>query len=329
MLNKSSIFVLCLFFPFLLNGTSAHAKKMYRWVDDKGNVYFSDQVPPDQVQHKRETLNDNARVLDVVEKAKTAEELAQQKRLDALRREQAAIIAKQAASDKVLLATYRSVDDINRALENKLALLEGEKNALEGNLQRFEQQLLKQEQQAAQLERNAQKLPQKLLADIATTRKQIDQSNAELARHTLAKQVVEKEFRADIARFEFLVQDYLTDKSDQADASVDANSELGLFVCNDDSQCDKAWKIAAEYVYKFATTIRDVETDRLIMTADPYSDNDLSLSVSKLGQGINQQIFLDIRCKSSNIGKELCASLKVQTIRRSFVAYIQQQLSSQ
>lgn len=318
-----------LFLLLFFNSTDSDAKKMYRWIDENGNVYFSDQVPPDQVKHQRETLNEKTRVLDRVEKAKTPEQLIQQKRLDALRQEQEKIIAKQAASDKVLLATYRSLDDINKALENKLALMDGESKVIEGNKQRLEQQLLQQQQQAANHERNGQKVPEKLLADISSTRQQLDFSAQEILRQQQKRQLIEKEFKADIARFEFLTQAYSDGKTQPTNPLANANNELGLFVCQDASQCEKAWKIAAEFVYKFATTGRDVETEKLIMSAAPVNDGDFSLSVSKLGEIDAQQIFLDIRCKSSAIGQELCSSEKAQAIRKGFAAYIQLQLTSQ
>ncbi|MCQ8102762.1 DUF4124 domain-containing protein [Methylomonas sp. SURF-2] len=306
------------------------AKKMYRWVDENGRVFFSDVVPPDQVQHKRETMDKNTRVLDVVEKAKTAEELAQQKRLEALRKEQEKIIAKQAAADKVLLSTYRSSADLNKAMENKLALLDGEKRAIEGNRQRLEQQLLQQQRQAANLERNAQKVPEKLLNEIVSTRQQIEQNVQEMARHEAVRQRVEKEYRADIARYEFLTQSYNAKREGSAPQATDNSvNELGLFTCADSGQCDTAWKIAGEFVYKYATTGRDVENEKLVMTAAPFNDDDLSLSVSRLNTDGVQQIFLDIRCKESNMGRELCGSEKAQAIRRGFAAYIQLQLSTQ
>ena len=331
-LNPHSI-ALILAFPLLLTGASdSHAKKLYRWVDEKGNVTFSDQVPPDQVQHKRETLNEKAEVLQVLDKARTPEELAQQKRLEDLRKEQDKIIAKQAAADKVLLATYRTLDDLNRALENKMALLDGKRRVIESNKQRFEQQLVQQQQQAANLERNAQKVPEKLLKDIASTQQQIESIQQELARHELERQAVEREFKADITRFEFLAKgqnDSDSETKESTLAASNANNEIGLFICQDAEHCEKAWKIATEFVHQNSTTGRDVETEKLVMSAAPVNDQDFSLSISKLTQGNTQQIFLDIRCKSSNIGRELCGSEKAQAIRRSFSGYIQSQLSPQ
>jgi ribosomal protein L15 len=158
----------------LAMGEPAYAKKMYRWVDENGNVYFSDQVPPDQVKHKRETLSEKARVLDVLEKAKTAEQIAQQKRLDALRKEQEKIIARQNANDKVLLSTFRSIEDMNKALTNKMASFDAGQKVIEGNIERIQQQLQQQQQQAANLERGGSKIPPKLLADIAASKQQIE-----------------------------------------------------------------------------------------------------------------------------------------------------------
>ena len=72
-------------FAFILFVSSAHAKKMYRWVDDQGNTYFSDQVPPEHIKHRREALSEKGRVIGITEKAKTSEQLELEKRLAELR----------------------------------------------------------------------------------------------------------------------------------------------------------------------------------------------------------------------------------------------------
>lgn len=328
-IKRTLILALALLFAM---DEAAFAKKMYRWVDENGNVYFSDQVPPDQVQHKRETLSEKARVLDVLEKAKTAEQIAQQKRLDALRKEQEKIIAKQNANDKVLLSTFRSVDDMNKALSNKMASFDAGRKVIEGNVERLEQQLQQQQQQAANLERGGSKIPPKLLADIATSKQQIDAGKQELARHQQDQQNSEKEFKADIARFQFLTQANSSNgKPNNGDnlAASNASNELGLFVCQDTAQCEKAWKIAGEFVAMHSTTGQDVESEKLIMRAAPQNDDDLSLSVSLLERNSNLQIFLDIRCRQSSIGNELCAGAKAQSIRQAFAPFIQSSLTAQ
>jgi hypothetical protein len=100
--------------------------------------------------------------------------------------------------------------------------------------------------------------------------------------------------------------------------------ELGLYLCNSSSQCAKAWESAHQFVRRFSTTPIDIDNDKLLMTAEPAADSDLSLSVSKIDMGNNQQqLFLDIRCRQSSLGMELCAGDKVRDIRTSFRSYIE------
>lgn len=326
-IKQSLITILTL---MLATGEPAFAKKMYRWVDENGNIYFSDQVPPDQVQHKRETLSEKARVVDVIEKAKTGEQLAQQKRLDALRKEQEKIIAKQAANDKVLISTFRNLDDMNKTLVNKMAGFDAARKVIEGNLDRLTQQLQQQQQQAAEHERNARKVPEKLLAEIAATKQQIEITKQELERHRQERLNSEREFKADMARFQFLTQANEDSKTSSSTlAASNASNELGLFVCQDAAQCEKAWKLAGEFISAHANTGPDVESDKLIMRAAPQKDQDMSLSVSMLESNNSQQIFLDIRCRPSSIGTELCAGEKAQTIRQAFAPFIQSNLAAQ
>jgi hypothetical protein len=151
-------------------------------------------------------------------------------------------------------------------------------------------------------------------------------------RHQQDRQNSEKEFKADIARFQFLTQTNSNDgKPVNGDslAASNASNELGLFVCQDAGQCEKAWKIAGEFVATHSTTGQDVESEKLIMRAAPQKDDDLSLSVSLLERNNTLQIFLDIRCRQSSIGNELCSGAKAQSIRQAFAPFIQSSLAAQ
>jgi hypothetical protein len=326
-LKKSLIIGLAL----LMACGSVKAKKMYRWVDEAGNVYFSDQVPPDQAQFKRETLNEKAKVLDVLEKAKTPAQIAQQKKLDALRVEQDKIIAKQISNDKVLLANFRTLADIQRAYDNKRTALDLDQKLLEGNIKRLEQQLLKFQQQAADLERNAQKVPDKLVTDMAAAKQGLEAAKIELNHRIADRQKTEKELQADLDRYQFLTQSAEERKklsSLPTDESKEVNS-LGVFTCQNASQCEQAWKIAGEFVAEFSSTAKNIESDKLIMRAMPQSDDEFSLSVAKLESDGQQQIFLDVHCTQTSLGDDLCRSNKIKNLRQSFVPYVQSQLASQ
>lgn len=67
---------------------STRSCKMYRWTDENGRVFYSDQVPPAQSKFARNELSDTARVTKTIRAAKTVEQIALEARLDELRLEQ-------------------------------------------------------------------------------------------------------------------------------------------------------------------------------------------------------------------------------------------------
>ena len=188
----------------LLDSQAVFAKKMYRWVDEQGNTYFSDQVPPEQAKHSRATLSKTGRVLEVTEKAKTKEQLAQEKRLEELRKEQEKLMVKQKNHDKALLSSFRSKEDMILAIQTKMETLDKQKNIIEGHLNRFTEQLKKQQKEAADFERNAQPIPRKVLDEIKLIQNRIEQTESELHSHTEKQNQIKKGDEADMARFLWL-----------------------------------------------------------------------------------------------------------------------------
>jgi hypothetical protein len=320
---SASIFVICLL--FLCGGQPAFAKKMYKWVDENGETKFSDQVPPEEAQYRRESLNEKARVIEVTEEEKTKEQQAIANRLNALKKAQEKIIAQQAANDKVLLSTFRNVKDMEAALYATMQSLDSQRNVAQGNLKRVESQLESQQKRAAELERNGKEVPKSLLDEIKQTEEQIQVAYAEINKQLEKKTRAKAEFEANIERFKFLTQQNTdTDKTAEKTAQTNIADEIGLYTCNTDETCAKAWMSAHDFVKANATTPIDTDTDKLIMGRAPANDNDLSLSVSKLqDENKKYQLFLDIHCRESSLGIELCASQKVRDIRSAFKPFIE------
>ena len=320
------LFLACLL--CLLTSQAVFAKKMYQWADERGDTYFSDQVPPDQAKHRRASLSKSARVIEVTEKAKTTEQLEQHKRLEILRKQQEKIIAAQRIHDKALLSTFHSKEDFFLAIETKTQALFSQKKLAEDNLNRFKYQLKFQQKEAAVFERDAKTVPKKLLDEIRLTKNKIEQSRSDFRSLIEKQDQAKKTDEADIARFLFLTQT-TEDIAKKANIpSIKEANELGLFYCENDHQCNKAWTIGRTFVNFYSTTEADVYNEKLIMNRPPPRDADISLSLSKLA--INEddyQLFLDIRCRDSSAGQELCASQRVKDIRSSFRTYINDALS--
>jgi len=298
---------------------------MYKWINENGETIFSDQVPPEHAQLRRESLNEKGRVVEVTEEAKTKEQQAIDAKLNALKKAQEKIIAQQAANDKVLLSTFRNVQDMEASLYATMQSLDAQRNVAQGNLKRVEDQLASQQKKAADLERNGKKVPQTLLNEIKQTEGQIQVAYAEINKQIEKKNRAKSEFEANIERFKFLTQQNADPSKapDQA-AQTQAADEIGLYACETDEQCAKAWASAHDFIKANATTPIDTDTDKLIMGRAPANDSDLSLSVSKLeDENKKHQLFLDIHCRESSLGAELCGSQKVRDIRSAFRPFIE------
>ncbi|PKM11943.1 MAG: hypothetical protein CVV13_07165 [Gammaproteobacteria bacterium HGW-Gammaproteobacteria-3] len=313
----------------IFSASAPFAKNMYRWVDDDGNTYFSDQIPPEHIEHRREKISENGRIISITEKAKSPEQQALDNRLEKLRNAQKKIIKKQKSYDRVLLATYRSLDDLLAGVERKNQTIAVQIKASKGNVNRLAQQLESQQKEAAVFERNAKKIPQKLLDDIQSTKLQIQEAQQALDQQIAKQNAIKNDDNIDIERYLFLTQAN-DDSAHQLSkvASIKEANALGLFYCQNDHQCNKAWQIGRKFVNFYSTTAADIDNDTLIMTMLPTKDSDLSLSLSKIELNDGEyQLFLDIRCLDSISGRELCVSEKVHAIRTSFGPYINDALT--
>lgn len=320
------LYMICLI--SLIDSQSVLAKQMYRWVGENGETYFSDQIPPEEAVHGRSSLSKTGRVLEVTEEAKTKEQQEQDIRLEELREEQDELIVRQKIYDKALLSTYHSKEEMILAIQAKTETLNKQKKIIEGNLTRFTEQLKKQQKEAGVFERNAQIVPKDLLDELAQTQHRIYYTEEALAKQVEKQNQIKKTDEADIARFLFLTQSSKELLPRSKIPSIKEANELGLFYCENDYKCNKAWEIGRLFVDVHSTTGTDVYNEKLIMNRAPPKDSDISLSLSKLAINENDyQLFLDIRCRDSLAGKELCASQKVKNIRFSFRAYVNDALS--
>lgn len=311
-----------------LLSTPVLAKRMYRLVDQYSNTLFSDQIPPEQAKDRRELLSPSGRVLEVTEKAKTKEQQELEKHLEELRKEEEKLIARQKVNDNALLNTFHSKEELYTALKLKMQVFDNQRKVLEGNLKNATKQLQEQQKQAASFERNGDTVPKRLLDDINATQQQIQRINVALTANADKQMLVRNEYNADIERYLFLTQSVKKSAPQTKIPSIKQANALGLFYCENDHQCNKAWEIARTFVNLHSTTKPDVYNDKLIMNRPPANDTDISLSLSRIAITDNDyQLFLDIHCQDSSIGEELCSSQKVKDLRFSFRAFVNAALS--
>lgn len=190
----------------------ADAQRLYKWIDKDGNVTYSDQVPPSEADLAREELNQQGVAVKRIERAMTAEERAE---LDAQRTAQAIAEREneeQARRDHVLLGSYPSERDLERAYQERFDLIE---QAIEGarmSLASQEKSLSDLLAHAAQLEQSGKPVPPVQQSSIETARRQTEEQRTFLARREAEKKELRSEYDVTLQRYRDLVAKHESEK---------------------------------------------------------------------------------------------------------------------
>ncbi|UZR27956.1 DUF4124 domain-containing protein [Methylococcus mesophilus] len=302
----------------------------YKWVDEQGNAHYSDSVPPEQTRQKHFRLDVQGRQIEVIEGAKSPEMLQREQMLSRLRAETAGLVEEQRNRDTALLRTYASEEDMRLALNDQIAQSDASVHILEKYRARHADILRTQEKRAADMERQGQAVAAQVLKAIEDERRRIADYEDKIRVLENKKRIIADRFGRDIERFRSL-------KAEQARASHGALGEvfaaygdsgvLSAVACSSEAICAKAWALASSYVLNYVlsktATPLAMETERLVYTSVPLSDQEIALTLARIAGSKEETVFLDIRCRRSSLGRELCASPRVQEIRAGFRASVE------
>ncbi len=121
----------------LLIALSAQAG-LYRWIDDAGNVHFSDKVPAAASKKAHSKLNKTGDVTKTVDPASiqsekelkeiAAKEREEREEIKRIKQEALDIVYKR---DDYLLSTYENKDELEHSFKSKIRMLEGNSRILE------------------------------------------------------------------------------------------------------------------------------------------------------------------------------------------------------
>ena len=193
-------------FPLLLLlGSPVHAEKLYRWVDDQGLVHYGDRIPPEFAKKDRDVLNDQAIKIGSIEGEKTPEELVAMAR----REERRQVLLKRARRDRILLATYLSVGEIELLRDRRLNLLNAQANVTSQYLDTLRGKMLKLQTESTEykpynVDENAPTIPENLAKEMLITLNTINEYERSLSKIRSNQTELEMQFAEDIHRFKEL-----------------------------------------------------------------------------------------------------------------------------
>jgi hypothetical protein len=185
--------------------SAAEGERVYKWVDENGQVHYGDSIPPEFSDLPKQVLNDHGVTVDHLEGRKTPEQVAAEKRA----RELALQKELQNRADKALLQTYLSVDEIVMHRDRRIELFQAQSRVTELYLRNLERRLTKLKRDASRYrpysdDPDAPLIDPDLVADIDETQSTISRHQQNLLKYQTDEQQMIARFEGDISRFKAL-----------------------------------------------------------------------------------------------------------------------------
>lgn len=313
-----------LFASLLLLAAPASAIK--KWVDENGQVHYGTTIPPEYVSGGHSELNQRGIEVDRVDRAKTPEEIAQERELAQLRAAQKRELEEQRARDRVLLNMYRNEDDLLLERNGKLARIDSLIELKQTQVERLKQRLATWQAAAADAERRGSQLTNKQKQNIESVKAQLEAAYASIVEQRDNRNMLQARYDRDLARLRQLRHVAGNTSRAEAEAPEDdaaAMPELdGVFVCASEGQCDQLWEAAVRYAREHATTPTEVEGKRILMTRKALNPGELSITLSRISRDSGERLFLDLQCAPNSQGQQFCNSEAVRQVRDNFNAHL-------
>jgi hypothetical protein len=184
---------------------SSEHERVYRWVDEDGQIHYGDSIPPEYSELPKQVLNEHAVTVQHLEGRKTEEQLAAEVKARELQMQKEL----QLRADKALLATYLSVEEIIMHRDRRVELFQAQSRVTELYLRNLERRLEKLRREASKYRPysenpDASLISEDLVEDINETQATIARHQKNLLKFQEDEQQMVTRFEGDINRFKSL-----------------------------------------------------------------------------------------------------------------------------
>ena len=169
--------------------------KMYKWTDKQGVVHYGSDIPPEYADQQKEQINSQGQTIKTIDGAMTPEQRAAREKEKA----DEAAAKERLARDKVLLSTYGTLEDLERARDTRLSAIQGQINLASSAVNSLETEIGRLEKQRATAKDPKQ--IERIDGQLAAQRKQMNESQRAVIVRQDEKAASAKTFEEDIARY--------------------------------------------------------------------------------------------------------------------------------
>ncbi|MFT5391365.1 MAG: hypothetical protein ACI8PT_001560 [Gammaproteobacteria bacterium] len=183
----------------------ASAKRIKCWTNDEGVRECGNVVPPKYAQRGYQSVNQQGVVIGRERRAKTPEELAVERRLNAQKKAQEQeterLARLQETKDRVLLDTFTTEEDLVLAHKGRLAAIDSRLTHTKQIVSVLKGDLTGLERTAAEQERSGKLVSRETENKIADTQRQITQQRQFVSDRHNEKSDLDEQFKKDVARY--------------------------------------------------------------------------------------------------------------------------------
>ena len=177
-----------------------HAE-FYRWVDDTGTIHYSDSLPPTESQKKQDLLNETGQVVKTIPAPKTVSELEKAQQLAKLEVQKKQKIEKEEQRDRILLAMYLTVEDIELVRDERIETVESAIRITMLRKNKFTKKIDDLNSAEQKFKANGQNAPPWLIKSRGHYQEQLVNVEDILAIKEKEKLVIKKRFAGDVNRY--------------------------------------------------------------------------------------------------------------------------------
>ncbi len=171
----------------------AFAQSIYKWVDENGEIHFGHHVPPEMVRAEHQRLSNQGVVLEHIEDANVPDILIE---TELSQNQRAARVQK-----RLLLATYRSVDDIASVRDRSLNIISKEREVTQRQIAQLREHLADAESMQRQIS-DQKGLVYSTLHDTAQSlRESLSRQRTRLGDLTNKQQLVREQYQIEVQRY--------------------------------------------------------------------------------------------------------------------------------
>ncbi|MEQ1439807.1 hypothetical protein AAG565_10605 [Fontimonas sp. SYSU GA230001] len=186
---------------WLVLGAAAHAGEIVCWTDDSGRRACGDRVPPEYAKRERQVYDKTGRMVDVLPRQRTPEEIAEAERQAAEEKASRQRAVDQAAYDRFLLQTYSGVGELIRARDERLKLLDTRLKLAEKSLADNELGIQQLEEQIADAERDDKAVPERLSKQLKESQRTLSGNRRAVDKLRKERAELVAKYDSDIARY--------------------------------------------------------------------------------------------------------------------------------